>query len=85
MMANVPILERLNGPRPERWPAFNSPVRSTALTARIGRVLGICFGICFVTGLLSYYQYAPWAWLPEPASPVWLYRFTQGLPSRCCW
>ena len=79
MMANVPILERLNGPRPERWPAFNSPVRSTALTARIGRVLGICFGICFVTGLLSYYQYAPWAWLPEPASPVWLYRFTQGL------
>ena len=79
MMAGVPIIERLNGPRPERWPAFSSPVRSTALTARIGRVLGICFGICFVTGLLSYYQYAPWAWLPEPASPVWLYRFTQGL------
>ena len=79
MMANVPILERLNGPRPERWPAFNSPVRSTALTARIGRVLGICFGVCFVTGMLSYYQYAPWSWLPEPASPVWLYRFTQGL------
>ena len=42
-------------------------------------MLGICFGICFVTGMLSYYQYAPWSWLPEPASPVWLYRFTQGL------
>ena len=79
MMAGVSILERLNGPRPERWPAFSSPVRSTALTARIGRVLGICFGICFVTGMLSYYQYAPWSWLPEPTSPVWLYRFTQGL------
>ena len=78
-MAVVSILERLSGPRPERWPAFSSPVRSTALTARIGRVLGICFGICFVTGMLSYYQYQPWSWLPEPASPVWLYRFTQGL------
>ena len=50
MIAGVSILERLNGPRPERWPAFSSPVRSTALTARIGRVLGICFGICLVTG-----------------------------------
>ncbi len=78
-MAVVSILERLSGPRPERWPAFTSPVRSTALTARIGLVLGICFGICFVTGMLSYYQYQPWSWLPEPASPVWLYRFTQGL------
>ncbi len=78
-MTSVAILERLSGPRPERWPAFTSPVRSTALTARIGRVLGICFGICFVTGMLSYYQYQPWSWLPEPASPVWLYRFTQGL------
>ena len=29
--------------------------------------------------MLSYYQYAPWSWLPEPASPVWLYRVTQGL------
>jgi hypothetical protein len=65
--------------RPAHWPAFSSPLRSTALTARIGRVLGICFGVCFVTGLLSHYQYGPWAWLPEPADPVWLYRVTQGL------
>jgi hypothetical protein len=65
--------------RPARWPRFTSPLRSTAVTARLGRVLGICFGICFVTGLLSHYQYHPWAWLPEPASPVWLYRVTQGV------
>ncbi len=65
--------------RPERWPQFRSPLRSTAVTARLGRVLGICFGICFVTGLLSHYQYHPWSWLPEPASPVWLYRVTQGV------
>ena len=65
--------------RPQRWPHFTSPLRSTAVTARLGRVLGICFGICFVTGLLSHYQYHPWSWLPEPASPVWLYRVTQGV------
>src|SRR4051794_18839315 len=66
--------------RPLWWPHFSSPVRSTALTARLGRVLGIAFGICFVTGLLSHYQYHPWAWLPVPAAPVWGYRLTQGLP-----
>jgi hypothetical protein len=47
--------------------------------ARIGRVLGICFTICFVTGILSYYQYHPWNWLPEPAHPIWGYRLTQGV------
>ena len=42
-------------------------------------VLGIAIGICFLTGLLSHYQYQPWSWLPEPASPVWGYRVTQGV------
>ncbi len=65
--------------RPRGWPHFRSPLRSTAVTARLGRVLGICFAICFVTGMLSHYQYQPWSWLPEPASPVWAYRVTQGL------
>lgn len=65
--------------RPRLWPRFSSPLRSTALTARLGRMVGICFGICFVTGMLSHYQYHPWSWLPEPASPVWLYRITQGV------
>lgn len=49
------------------------------LTARLGRILGILFSICFVTGLLSHYQYYPWSWLPQPASPVWGYRVSQGL------
>ena len=65
--------------RPTWWPHFSSTLRSTALTARLGLMLGIGFGICFVTGLLSYYQYAPWAWLPTPTAPVWGYRVTQGL------
>lgn len=74
----VPLLTRLTR-KPPRWPEFRSPLRSTAVTARVGRVLGIAFGICFVTGLLSHYQYAPWHWLPIPAAPYWGYRLTQGL------
>ncbi len=70
---------KLPADAPARWPRFTSTLRSTAVTARIGRLLGICFGVCFVTGMLSHYQYQPWSWLPEPASPVWGYRVTQGL------
>lgn len=49
------------------------------MTARIGRVLGMAIAVLFVTGLLSHYQYEPWTWLPEPATPVSAYRLTQGL------
>jgi len=72
-------LPKLPADPPRFWPRFSSPLRSLALTARVGRILGIFFAICFVTGLLSHYQYGPWHWLPEPASPAWGYRFTQGL------
>ncbi len=65
--------------RPRRWPAFNSTVRSTALTARLGRVLAIAISISLITGLISLYQYEPWSWLPAPASPAWGYRLTQGI------
>jgi hypothetical protein len=64
--------------RPRWWPKFSSTLRSTADTARVGRVLGIAITMLFVTGLLSHYQYEPWSWLPEPAKPVWGYRLTQG-------
>ena len=51
---------------PPMWPRdrFTSPLRSEATAARVGRVLGIAFATCFVTGLLSHYQYHPWSWLP---------------------
>ncbi|WP_344812702.1 molybdopterin-dependent oxidoreductase [Microlunatus aurantiacus] len=65
--------------RPAWWPHFSSPVRSTALTARLGRALGTAFALCFLTGLLSYTQYLTWAWLPKPVVPVWGYRLTQGI------
>jgi hypothetical protein len=65
--------------RPRWWPHFTSTLRSTAVTARLGRVLGIAVAILFLTGLLSHYQYQPWSWLPQPAAPVWGYRLTQGV------
>jgi hypothetical protein len=65
--------------RPRLWPRFSSTLRSTAVTSRIGLVLGIAIAILFVTGLLSHYQYEPWRWLPVPAKPAWGYRLTQGI------
>lgn len=65
--------------RPRWWPHFSSTLRSTAVTSRLGRVLGIAIAILLATGLLSHYQYAPWHWLPTPASPRWGYRVTQGV------
>ena len=54
-------------------------MRSTALTARLGRALGIAFGLCFLTGLLSYTQYLTTPWLPKPTVPAWGYRLSQGI------
>ncbi|MEP6599427.1 MAG: molybdopterin-dependent oxidoreductase [Actinomycetota bacterium] len=70
---------RLPEDPPRLWPRIPDGVRSIAITARVGRLLGIAFGICFVTGLISRYQYVPWSWLPIPSAPVWGYRLTQGL------
>ena len=42
--------------RPRWWPRFSSTLRSTAVTARLGSVLGVAIAIWFVTGLLSHYQ-----------------------------
>ena len=41
--------------------------------------LGICFGICFLTGLISHYAQNVDQPIPFPTSPSWGYRVTQGL------
>jgi hypothetical protein len=59
--------------------AFPSPVRSERNAAVLGVLLGVSFGICFLTGLLSHaIQHPPgwFVWIPRPAG---LYRVTQGL------
>jgi Oxidoreductase molybdopterin binding domain len=77
-MPRASLTKLLENP-PALWPRFSSTLHTPAVVARVGRVLGIFFTICFVTGVLSHYQYGPWHWLPEPASPTWGYRLTQGL------
>jgi hypothetical protein len=59
--------------------AFTSRLRSGAVASRVGLWLGICFGICFLTGLLSHYAQNPDQPIPFPTSPSWGYRVTQGL------
>jgi hypothetical protein len=56
----------LSSRKPAWWPHFSSTLRSTAVTARLGLVLGIAVLTCFLTGLLSYFQYQAWEWLPPP-------------------
>ncbi|WP_433058505.1 molybdopterin-dependent oxidoreductase [Dactylosporangium sp. CS-033363] len=51
----------------------------TALTARLGLMLGIAFSICLVTGVLSHFIQHPPGGFHWPSRPVQLYRITQGL------
>ncbi|AXT86615.1 molybdopterin-binding protein [Aeromicrobium sp. A1-2] len=62
-------------PKPED---FESRARGTELSARVGRLLGIAFGICFLTGMWSHFQYTTPGWVPLGPNPTQLYRFTQG-------
>jgi DMSO/TMAO reductase YedYZ molybdopterin-dependent catalytic subunit len=58
---------------------FTSRLRSPAVASRVGLWLGIAFGLCFVTGLISHYAQLPSHPIPFPTSPSWGYRLTQGL------
>jgi hypothetical protein len=58
---------------------FTSRLRSPAVAARIGVWLGICFGLAFLTGLVSHFAQVPDPWLPFPTHPSWGYRVTQGV------
>jgi hypothetical protein len=73
-------------------PSFTSPAKSERTTAVLGVALGLLFGVCLLTGLLSHLIQQPPGWFAWPSRPVWLYRWTQGLHvfagssrSRCCW
>nr|WP_202971079.1 molybdopterin-dependent oxidoreductase [Saccharothrix sp. ALI-22-I] len=63
-----------------RLPVVKVSRESSPHTAtRIGLWLGIAFGLCFVTGLLSHYIQHPPGWFAWPTRPVGLYRITQGV------
>ncbi len=59
--------------------SFTSRLRGPEVAARIGVWLGICFGVAFVTGLISHAAQDTPGWLTFPTRPVSLYRITQGL------
>jgi hypothetical protein len=63
-------------PRPDD---FESRARGTGLTARVGSALGVCFVVCFATGMWSHLQYSTPGWLTLSPNPTHLYRVTQGL------
>jgi hypothetical protein len=66
-------------PRVPREDDFRSRLRSPAVAARIGLWLGICFGVAFITGLISHYAQQVHQPVPFPATPAWGYQVTQGL------
>ena len=60
-------------------PRWGSPLRSERNAAWLGIGLGVAFGICFLTGLLSHLIQHPPGWFSWPARPAGTYRVTQGL------
>lgn len=66
----------MRAPAPE---TFTSPLHGPAVAARVGPALGVCFGVCFLTGLVSHWAQLPSQPVPFPTSPSWGYRVTQGL------
>lgn len=76
------ITERLStalGERSERVRrALGSPLRTTRQAVVIGRLLGVAFIICFLTGVYSHLLQDPLPWLPLAVGPDHLYAWTQG-------
>lgn len=55
------------------------PRHDERTAAILGISLGVCFTVCFVTGLFSHLAQHPPSWFTLPASPAGLYRVTQGV------
>lgn len=58
---------------------FSDRLRGPETTSRVGVMLGIAFGVCFLTGVWSHLQQDTPAWLAIPPSPGGLYRVTQAV------
>ncbi|MDQ6524001.1 molybdopterin-dependent oxidoreductase [Nocardioides sp. LHD-245] len=58
---------------------FTSRLHDVRVAARVGRWLGVCFALAFVTGVLSHYAQATHQPIPLPTRPVWGYQVTQAV------
>lgn len=76
------VTERLSNALQERSErvraALGSPLRTTRTTVVVGRLLGVAFVVCFVTGIFSNLLQSPLPWLSLPPGPAHLYAWTQG-------
>ncbi|MCF2528746.1 molybdopterin-dependent oxidoreductase [Yinghuangia soli] len=64
---------------PLREGAFRSALHDPRTAVVVGRLLGVSFAVCFLTGLLSHLMQHQPGWLAFPSRPVWGYRVSQGL------
>ncbi len=64
---------------PFRAAPDEGPPHDPRTAALLGRALGIAFGVCFVTGLISHLHQHPPGWLDVPSRPAWGYQLTQGI------
>jgi hypothetical protein len=53
------------------------PLRSAAVTARVGVWLAVAVAVCFVTRLFSHFLRYPQPRFFWPTRPAWLCRFTE--------
>jgi Oxidoreductase molybdopterin binding domain len=58
---------------------LEEPGHSGRTAAVLGIALGVCFTVCFATGLLSHLIQQPPSWLTWPSRPAGLYRVTQSV------
>ncbi|MBC7725981.1 MAG: molybdopterin-dependent oxidoreductase [Burkholderiaceae bacterium] len=56
-----------------------TPSRNPRMAVVIGRLLGIAFIVCFLTGLYSHFLQDPLPWMVFPTRPIWLYQVSQGI------
>lgn len=59
--------------------ALSRPAHDEALASYLGIALGVAFGVCLVTGVISHLHQHPPGWLTIPPVPAGAYRVTQGL------
>jgi hypothetical protein len=59
--------------------SVTSPNRNARTAVVLGRLLGLAFVICIMTGLYSHFLQEPAAWMRFPTHPVSLYKWTQGI------
>ncbi|WP_224751286.1 hypothetical protein [Microbacterium helvum] len=59
--------------------ALDAPERTPRTAVVLGRIVGVGFAVCFLTGIYSHLQQHPIAWLPLPTRPIELYAWSQGL------